>query len=102
MKKIINGKLYNTETAKVLGYWDNDLSIRDFNFCSEKLFLKKTGEYFLFGNGGANSKYSRSCGQNEWCGDSKIIPLTESEARDWSETHLNADEYIEIWGEPEE
>lgn len=102
MKKIINGKKYNTETAQRVGYWSNNYSCRDFNYCEETLYKKRTGEFFLHGEGNAMSKYNVSCGQNSWCGGQEIIPVTESEAREWVETHLNADEYEEIFGEVEE
>lgn len=102
MKQIINGKKYNTETAKEVGRWSNNCSYRDFNYCEETLYRKKTGEYFLYGMGGAMSKYSQSCGQNTWSSGEEINPMTESEARDWAEKYLTADEYEEIFGEVEE
>lgn len=102
MKKIINGKKYNTETAKKMGCWSNDYSHRSFNFCEESLYRKKTGEYFLYGIGGPMSRYSQPCGQNTWSGGSKIIPMTAAEAMEWVEEHLTADEYEEIFGEVEE
>ena len=102
MKKIINGKMYNTETAKNLGEWCNGVPRNDFNYCEETLYRKKTGEFFLYGEGGANTGYRECVGQNSWSGGSEIIPLAESEAKKWVEDHLNADEYISIWGEPEE
>lgn len=102
MKQIINGKKYNTETAKEMGCWSNNYSYGDFNYCRESLYRKKTGEYFLYGVGGAMSKYSQSCGQNSWSGGEKIMPMTESEAKRWAEKHLTADEYEEIFGEVEE
>lgn len=52
--------------------------------------------------GGPASKYSRSCGQNEWCGGCDITPMTEQQAREWMEQNATADEYIEVFGEPEE
>ena len=102
MKKIINGKKYNTETAKEIGCWSNNYYCNDFNYCKETLYRKQTGEYFLYGHGGAMSKYSQSCGQNTWSGGSEIIPMTETEAREWAEEHLDCDEYEEIFGEVEE
>lgn len=102
MKRIINGKLYNTATAKEIGAWSNNYNYGDFSYCEETLYLKRTGEYFLYGKGGPMSKYSQSCGQNSWSGGEEITPLTETEAREWAEKHLDADEYIEIFGEPEE
>ena len=102
MKQIINGKKYNTETAKEMGCWSNNYYTNDFNYCEETLYRKKTGEFFLHGEGGAMSKYSQSCGQNTWSGGSEIIPMTEAEAREWAEKHLTVDEYEEIFGEVEE
>lgn len=87
MKKIINGKMYNTETAKKLGWWSNGVSYSNFNRLEEALYLKKTGEYFI-----AADYYN---------GDD-ITPVTEAEAKCWAEEKLDADEYIAAFGEPEE
>lgn len=92
MKKVINGRLYNTDTATEIGY-DSKYAISDFNHWEETLYKKKTGEYFLLGEGGPMSKYSRTVGMNEWSGGSKIIPLTDEEARQWAEDHMEADDY---------
>lgn len=101
MKKIINGKKYDTTTATRVGSYSFSNS-RDFNHFSEELYCKTTGEYFLYGEGGPNSKYSRTVGQNEWSGGEEITPLTEEEARKWAEKHLTGDEYEDIFGEVEE
>lgn len=92
MKKIINGKRYDTDTAKKIGddYYSNP---RDFNYWEETLYRKNTGEYFLHGEGGPASKYAVTIGQNQWSGGEKIIPLNEAAAKKWAEDHLSADEY---------
>lgn len=100
MKRAINYKIYDTSTAKKIGEWDNGLSLDDLSYCSESLYRKKTGEFFLFGEGGASSKYAVHRGNNSGGGE-KIIPLTYEEARQWAEECLNGDEYIGIFGEPE-
>ena len=41
MKKIINNKLYNTETATELGSWNNGMSNSDSSYVAETLFRKK-------------------------------------------------------------
>lgn len=102
MKKIINNLLYNTETAKVIGRYDNGLPSNDFSSYEETLYQKRTGEFFLHGAGGPNTKYSRSTGQNSWSGGEAIIPLTYDEARAWAEEKLGADEYEKIFGEVSE
>lgn len=101
MKKVINGKMYNTETAKYCGGYEFS-NVGDFNHVCEDLYRKKTGEFFLYGEGGAMSKYCEEVGNNSWTGGEKIIPLTIKEAKRWSEKHLNADTYIELFGEVEE
>lgn len=98
MKKIINGKLYNTETAKSLGCHSNGRTWRDHTYCCETLYIKRTGEYFLHGEGGAASRYAVSCGQNTWSGGETIEPLTYENAKNWAEKNLDADEYIAIFG----
>ena len=101
MKKIINGRMYNTDTAKKLGSYQRS-NERDFNYCYEALYVKKKGEYFVAGEGGPLTSYAHAVSGGGWTGGEDITPLTESEAREWVENHLSADEYIEIFGEPEE
>lgn len=102
MKKIIQGKLYDTTTAKALGTWQNAGSWSDFNHMEETLYRKRTGEFFLMGEGGPMTKYAVSVEQNSWIGGSKIIPITAANARKWAEDHLSADEYAAIFGLPSE
>ena len=102
MKKVINGKVYDTATAQRLAEYAPNPYRSDFHYFCETLYRKKTGEYFIHGEGNAASKYALSCGQNESCAGEKIIPLTYAEAQEWAEEHLDGDEYVEIFGEPEE
>ena len=66
MKKIINGKKYNTETAKEVGYRSSGGSTSDFSYWCQTLYRKRTGEFFLYGEGGPMTSYARSCGDNSW------------------------------------
>ena len=102
MKKSINGKVYDTDTARELGSWANMADRRNFSQFEETLYRKKTGEFFLCGEGGPMTKYAQAVGQNEWSGGSRIMPLDFSEARQWAEEHLDADEYESIFGEVSE
>jgi len=91
MIKIIDGKRYNTTTAtKIGGDW-NGLSISDFNYCSETLYQTKKGQYFLHGDGGAMSRYSKCCG-GSCCGSTDIVLLTPHEALAWASEHLDETE----------
>lgn len=101
MKKVINGSLYDTETAKLLGE-DSYSNPRDFAHWRESLYRTKSGKYFLHGEGGAMTKYAVCVAQNEWSSGEKIIPLDLDSAQKWAEEHLDGDEYVRAFGEPEE
>lgn len=98
MKKIINGKVYDTETAQKVGFWSNSLGYNDFNWREESLYRKKTGEYFLYGEGGPRTNYAERVG-NMWGSGERIMPLTFAEAKKWAEEHLDGEDYEKIFGE---
>lgn len=92
MKKIINGKRYDTETAEEIGFWSTERSVTDFSYCEETLYRKRTGEFFIHGGGGARTKYAKEEYGMYGCGEA-IVPLTEDEAKTWVEQKLDADTY---------
>lgn len=75
MKKVINNKLYNTDTARLIGCDPND-------DCSggEILYRKRTGEFFISDG-------------------SKIRPLSWDDACIWAKEHLDADIFEKVFGE---
>lgn len=101
MKKNINNKVYDTETAKRCYAWNNDLQPTDSKYIEESLYRKKNGEFFLHGRGGAMTKYCSWDGKTAAEGE-RIIPLTFDEAQLWAEMHLTQKEYDALFGEPEE
>lgn len=101
MKKIIRGKVYDTDTAREVGSWSSDHYANDFAWYAETLYQKKTGEYFLHGEGNAASPYRQRC-YDMWAAGDQLVPFGYDEARKWAEEHLEADEYIAEFGEPSE
>ena len=101
MKQIIKGKKYDTNTATLLGEMSHS-NPRDFGYVHEELYIKRTGEYFLFGEGGAMTKYRTWIDNSSWTGGEKITPITEKDAREWVEQNLDADDYERIFGKVEE
>lgn len=93
MKKYLNNKLYDTSTATLVGANSNKLPASDFSWMWESLYRKRTGEYFLFGEGGPMTRYGESCGNNEYGYGKSIIPLTFEAAQKWAEKNLEEDEY---------
>ncbi|MCW6663966.1 hypothetical protein NHG23_08725 [Aerococcaceae bacterium NML190073] len=101
MRKIIQNKVYDTETAKEIGYFRTNYGMSDFRHYEETLYKKRTGEYFLHGEGNGMSKYADSYGDMRGPGKT-IVPLTFEEAREWAERKLEAEEYESEFGTPEE
>ncbi len=101
MKKIINRKTYNTDTARELGSWMYSYP-GDLDYIAETLYMTSRGACFLHGEGGPRSRYARRIAQNSWAGGEDIIPMTADEAREWAEKHLDAKEYEAIFGEAAE
>ena len=105
MKQVIKGKRYDTDTAKYIAETssrENGIGPSNFNFWSETLYQKRTGEFFLFGEGGPMSKYSQPYENNGSQSGCKIIPLTFDQAKQWAEKALDADEYETLFGPVEE
>ena len=74
MRKIINGKLYDTEKSELL-YFDES---------TRRAFYRTSkGAFFMFYSNG------------------EIVPKTEDEAMEYLGIH-DIDKYIEIWGDIDE
>lgn len=101
MRKIIDGKLYDTETAKVVGDYQYS-NYTDFNYFYECLYKKRTGEYFLYYEGGPASKYSKYVGSGTTSGSSGIEPLDYFEAQKFVEKRLSVSVYDSEFGLPDE
>lgn len=100
MKKIINGKVYDTDKAKAVGWY---FSGEDrLHRVSETLYRKRTGEFFLHGDGGAATSYAEPRGDGGWAPGERIAPLSYVAAREWAEARLCADDYEDIFGEVRE
>ncbi len=98
MKQVIEGKMYNTETATKIA--DYQYSHRgDFNWFVETLYQTKKGNWFIAGEGGANTHYKIRSGEG-FQGSECIDPLTRKEVLEWCERNrIDADiveQYFDI------
>jgi hypothetical protein len=95
--RVINGKRYDTTTAKSVGFNYRTASCPD-EVVYEELFLKKTGEFFLYYKFVLANKWNvGACSNKEL-----IIPKTYEEAMEWAEEHADADSYEEAFAEVSE
>ena len=102
MKKIINGKVYNTDTATKIAEYENGSVTDGLHYYTETLYRKKTGEYFIHGEGGAATIYGKRASYDRWMSGERIYPIRYEEAKGWAEKHMDAESYIEEFGEIEE
>ena len=92
MKQIIDGKVYNTETATEIGHDSYNGSCTDFQWWDETLYRTKKGQHFLAGKGGPRSHWSEAVGYGGYSGGSGIRLLSDEQARRWAEKHLNIEQ----------
>ena len=103
MKKIINGKRYDTNTAaKVASY--NNMSLEFPEGFIATLYRKRGGEYFLHGIGNAESPFGVEVRGNPLvrAKGERIVPLSVKEAMEWAKKYLYAEEYEALFGEVNE
>ena len=68
MRKIIDGKRYDTDTATHVANYNNGHNPGDFQWTNEDLYRTAKGNWFVHGSGGAMTCYVRQTGSNEWSG----------------------------------
>lgn len=96
MKKIIGSKLYDTETAELVGSYAYSTP-KDSHYFTESLYRKESGEYFLYGKGKAMSRYGYVSCESCTIGEN-IFPCVISEAKEWILRHMGAETYIREFG----
>jgi hypothetical protein len=98
MKKIINNKVYDTDTAKAVGTLDNGMD--DMLLEYQTLYRKRTGEFFLYKFGGAKTQYARMDGDT-WRSGEYITLIEPGKAKEWAKENLTEDEYNAVWEAPQ-
>ena len=95
MKKIIECKLYNTETAKEICS-DEFSNCSDFRYWKETLYRTKKGNFFIHGEGGPLSNYAKSVGNGNASGSERIWLASEEKAKEFCMS-CNVDKALELF-----
>ncbi len=98
MKRSIEGKVYNTETATEICDISRGHS-GDFEHVNAELYVTKKGAFFIAGWGGASTRFAKSTSDgNGRVGSDGIIPLSEREALEYCEEHAwdKVEEFFEV------
>lgn len=98
MKKVVAGKVYDTEKAELL-HSDSYSNPRDFDYWRESLYVTAKGALFIHGEGGARSRYAVQVEQNSWSGGSDIKAVSKEEAIHWLEEHDGAEVIMECFAD---
>ncbi|MFW8596971.1 hypothetical protein ACOJBZ_02560 [Enterococcus innesii] len=101
MKKIIEGKSYNTETATLIAEFRIG-NRSDAKGIEEEVYQTKKGQYFMYFGGGALTEYREEVSPRNYSDNEDIKLITEKEAKKFAMKHLDADEFEDIFGEVEE
>lgn len=103
MRKVIEGKVYDTGTAIHVCDLPCHHFPGDFSYHETGLYRTKKGVYFLAGEGGPMSMWSESTGNNSWSGGSGLMPISADNARAHAEAAgLDPEEMISAGFEIEE
>ena len=87
MKKIIDGKRYDTDTAEHLCSLPSVEDTTNFNWHATSLYQTKKGTFFIAGEGNAFSLWAeRDAGENSWSSGRGLRAVTAAEARQHMES----------------
>jgi hypothetical protein len=87
LKKIINGKSYNTATATTIGTWFTPTNIRNSGYFEgvESLYQKKSGEFFLVVESRGGGAPGGHIANSDHYPGYVLVPVTISQATRWAE-----------------
>ena len=91
MKQVINFLIYDTAHATVIAKGGNDYAQSDHNHEWETLYQTAHGRWFLHGEGGALSSYSKPIQNQGYVGSERIDAMTDEQAMDWLERYNHVD-----------
>ena len=98
VKVTVDGKEYDTDTTEYVGRYKNTPYHNDTNFYEETLYRKKTGEFFLYGQGNSASKYAYISPGGRRSFAQRIVPLTDEKAKVWMQQHGYGEKCAALFG----
>ena len=85
MRKVVKGKVVDTEKMVKLAEVRFG-SVNDYNYVWETLFYDPESKlFYLYGRGGAASRYAEAVGVNQWSEGEKLMKITKGLALQWLE-----------------
>lgn len=101
MRKIINERLYDTETAEEIGSWGTGVPFEE-DYESHALYRKGNGEFFILSEFSDESRVWAYVRQDRLDTSWQIERVSDLDARRLVAERLDADIYEELFGLPSE
>ncbi len=99
MKWSYQGVSYDTEKSTKLGSYVSDLPRNDLQYCECDLYITKNGEYFLAGEGGANTIFAHG-GDRHWSAGKGICPLYDQDSIwSWANRCMEKSDFLSHFGD---
>ena len=103
MRKIINGKVYDTATAQeICNISPSGYSRSDFGWEDTTLYQTKKCAFFIAGEGGPNSRWAHHFPGGGRSDGNGLELIDASHAKSLVEQHASEDTFIAVFGKPEE
>ncbi|MDG5760489.1 hypothetical protein QA600_14200 [Natronococcus sp. A-GB1] len=93
MQRVINRKVYDTDSADRIAKHGAIVDKGDFHALAETLYKDSNGEYFLHCQGGAATEYAEQTPNGTTYGETLEL-LTKEEALDWCEKRSASSETV--------
>ena len=96
MRRVVKGRVIDTERMTKLAEVKFG-NLTDYNYVRESLFYDPDSKsFYLYGRGGAASRYAEPVGINQWSEGEKLLRLTKGLALLWlEENQISIDEELE-------
>jgi len=99
MKRIINGRRFDTKAATEIATTGSGGSYNDFRCYEEKLYRTPRGNWFVHGHGGPMTRWGRAAVGGGTIEGEGILALTDKQALQWLEDAGEAalaEEYFDV------
>ena len=89
MRKVFGEKVYDTDTAMAMAFYECSLNRSSRYYFGERLYLTDDGAYFLHGVGGFLTHYAQELPDGSRRSGEDIIPMDFKSAKRWVQSHYN-------------
>ena len=98
MKKVIEGKIYDTKTAQeICDLPSPTQNPSDFGWHQTTLFRTAKGRFFVAGEGGPRSMWAKTVSMNSWSSGSGLRAVTHGEAHSYmEEADCTAEQFLDV------